>query len=234
MSDNKMVITIDGPSGSGKSTISRILASRLHYTYLDTGAMYRAVGFQAKRQSINLEDESGCAQLPELLDNMHLTLSPAENTIEETRVFLDGEDISTAIRTAEMGLIASRISAEPIVRQKLTEMQRRMGEQGEIVAEGRDTGTVVFPKAEVKFFLDAAPEERARRRQQQLQRKGQQVDFQELLQQIIKRDNDDSARSLAPLKPAADAIIVDSSKMTIEDVVSFMLSKVTGATQNNS
>jgi cytidylate kinase len=125
-----------------------------------------------------------------------------------------------------MGMVASRVSAEPVVREKLTEMQRQIGSRGGIVAEGRDTGTVVFPKAEYKFYMDASPEERARRRQLQLREKGQEEDYQKLLEQIIKRDHDDSARSLAPLTPAQDAVIVDTSAMSIEAVASHMLEKI--------
>lgn len=214
------IITIDGPSGSGKSTISRLVAARLGFTYLDTGAMYRAVGYKAKKLGIDLTDG---ASLAKLLENIDLVLAPGDG---DTRVVLDQEDISLAIRTAEMGLVASKVSAQPVVRAKLTEMQRRMGGKGNVVVEGRDTGTVVFPGARYKFFLDAKPEERARRRCLQLREKGMDADEQEILVQIIRRDQDDSGRSLAPLKPAADALIVDTSELTIDEVVAFMLEKV--------
>lgn len=221
------IITIDGPSGSGKSTISRLVAARLGFTYLDTGAMYRAVGFKAGKLGIDLSDG---ASLAGMLENIDLVLAPGDG---DTRVILDQEDISLAIRTAEMGLVASKVSAQPVVRAKLTEMQRRMGQQGRVVVEGRDTGTVVFPAARHKFFLDAKPEERARRRCLQLREKGLQADEQEILAQIIKRDQDDSGRSLAPLRPAADAVIVDTSHMNIDEVVSFMLEKVEKPGQNS-
>jgi len=221
------IITIDGPSGSGKSTISRLVAARLGYTYLDTGAMYRAVGYKARKLGIDLSDG---ASLAKMLENIDLILAPGDG---DTRVILDQEDISLAIRTAEMGLVASKVSAQPVVRAKLTEMQRSMGRTGRVVVEGRDTGTVVFPGARHKFFLDAKPEERARRRCLQLREKGQKADEQEILAQIIKRDHDDSARSLAPLKPADDAIIVDTSDLTINDVVSCMLEKVEKTRQNS-
>lgn len=220
------IITIDGPSGSGKSTISRLVAARLGFTYLDTGAMYRAVGYKASRLGIDLTDGPALAAM---LENIDLVLAPGEG---DTRVILDQEDISQAIRTAEMGLVASKVSAQPVVRARLTEMQRRLGRQGRVVVEGRDTGTVVFPGARYKFFLDAKPEERARRRCLQLREKGQQADEQDILVQISKRDRDDSGRALAPLKPAADAVIVDTSRMTIDDVVSFMLEKVEKLGQN--
>jgi cytidylate kinase len=226
MAEKKAVVTIDGPAGAGKSTISRLLAARLHYTYLDTGALYRAVGFKVREAGLELDDEAGRAALPGLLDEIEIYLAPAASADNETRVFVNGQEVSAVIRTAAMGMIASRVSAEGVVREKLTEMQRRLGARGGVVAEGRDTGTVVFPQAEHKFYLDASPEERARRRQLQLKEKGQEVEYRELLAQIVKRDHDDASRSLAPLKPAEDAVIVDTSAMTIEEVVSFMLTKI--------
>jgi len=233
MSEKMAIIAIDGPSGAGKSTISRRLADKLRYTYLDTGAMYRAVGLKVRRANLDLDTPQGRETLPLLLADIDLRLAPGRKEGEETRVFLDGEDISAEIRSAEMGMVASRVSAEPIVREKLTDMQRQLGSQGSVVAEGRDTGTVVFPQAEYKFYLDATPEERARRRQRQLLEKGQVVDYQDLLQQIRKRDSDDSGRSLAPLKPAADAIIVDSSEMSIGGVINYMLGIIKARPRND-
>lgn len=214
---NPVIVTIDGPSGAGKSTITKLLAAKLNYTYLDTGAMYRAVGLKIHRTGTDMVDRHA---LQKLLDGIDLRLVPDENG---TRVLLDDEDVSEAIRTSEMSMIASRVSAATLVREKLTFLQRKVGREGSIVAEGRDMGTVVFPKADHKFFLDASPEERARRRQKQLAEHGQRVDFKETLEQIIKRDKDDSSRTLSPLKPAEDAIIIDSSKMTIDEVVDFMV-----------
>ena len=226
MAEKKNIITIDGPSGAGKSTISKLLAARLHYTYLDTGAMYRVVGLQVKRSGLDLEAEGAGKKLDHLLDTIDMRLAPGEEG-QETRAFLGGEDVSDAIRTPEMAMLASRVSAEPEVRKKLTDMQREIGSNGAIVAEGRDMGTIVFPDAKYKFFLDATAEERARRRQKQLLEQGRKVGFAELLAQIQKRDGDDSSRSLAPLKPAADAVVIDSSAMNIDEVVSFMLAAVT-------
>jgi cytidylate kinase len=226
MAEKKNIITIDGPSGAGKSTISKLLAARLHYTYLDTGAMYRVVGLQVKRSGLDLEAEGAGKKLNHLLDTIDMRLAPGEEG-QETRAFLGGEDVSDAIRTPEMAMLASRVSAEPEVRKKLTDMQREIGSNGAIVAEGRDMGTIVFPDAKYKFFLDATAEERARRRQKQLLEQGRKVGFAELLAQIQKRDGDDSSRSLAPLKPAADAVVIDSSAMNIDEVVSFMLAAVT-------
>jgi cytidylate kinase len=225
MAEQKNIITIDGPSGAGKSTISKLLAVRLHYTYLDTGAMYRVVGLQVERAGLDLEAEGAREALVQLLAGLDMTLAPGEEG-KETRAFLNGEDVSDAIRTPEMAMVASRVSAQAEVRKKLTEMQRTIGRDGAIVAEGRDMGTIVFPDAMHKFFLDASPHERAQRRQKQLAENGQKVEFQEILTQIQKRDRDDSGRSLAPLQPAEDAVIIDSSEMSIDEVVSFMLAAV--------
>jgi cytidylate kinase len=225
MAEQKNIITIDGPSGAGKSTISKLLAAKLHYTYLDTGAMYRVVGLQVERAGLDLEAEGAREDLVQLLAGLDMTLAPGEEG-KDTRAFLNGEDVSDAIRTPEMAMVASRVSAQAEVRKKLTEMQRTIGKNGAIVAEGRDMGTIVFPNAMHKFFLDASPEERAQRRQKQLAENGQKVEFQEILAQIQKRDRADSGRSLAPLQPAEDAIIIDSSEMSIDEVVSFMLAAV--------
>jgi cytidylate kinase len=187
--------------------------------------MYRVVGLQVERSGLDLQAENANERLAGLLDSLDMALAPGEEG-QETRAFLDGEDVSDAIRTPEMALIASRVSAEAQVRRKLTEMQRLIGNKGAIVAEGRDMGTIVFPDAKYKFFLDATPGERARRRQKQLLEKGQKVEYEELLAQIQKRDRDDSSRSLAPLKPADDAVVIDSSEQSIDEVVSFMLKVV--------
>ncbi|MDA8165554.1 MAG: (d)CMP kinase [Desulfobacteraceae bacterium] len=222
MLPDKAIVTIDGPSGAGKSTISRGLAARLGYTYLDTGAMYRAVGLSLERQGVALDrDEETLARR---LAAVELRLAPNEGA--DVQVFLNGEDVSTAIRTPEMGMVASRVSAHPLVRRTLTELQRRLGAPGRIVAEGRDMGTVVFPGAEFKFYLDAAAEVRARRRCEQLRAQGQPVAYEEILAQIVKRDRDDSARALAPLKPAADAVIIDSSGLDIAGVIGAMMENI--------
>ena len=225
MVERKDIVTIDGPSGAGKSTISKLLAAGLHYTYLDTGAMYRVVGLQVLRNGLDLEKNGAKERLVQLLAELDLAMAPGKDG-RETRVFLAGEDVSELIRTPEIAMAASRASAEPEVREKLTAMQRSIGSRSAIVAEGRDMGTVVFPDAKHKFFLDASPEERARRRQNQLAESGQHIGFEEILAQIKKRDQDDSSRALAPLKPAEDAVIVDSSEMGIAEVVAFMLAVI--------
>ncbi len=225
MAEKKSIVTIDGPSGAGKSTISKLLAARLQYTYLDTGAMYRVVGLQVLRGGLDLEVQGAREKLASLLAALDMTLAPGEEG-KETRAFLNGEDVSAAIRTPEMAMVASRVSAQAEVRKKLTEMQRTIGNNGAIVAEGRDMGTVVFPDAMHKFFLDASQMERAKRRQKQLAENGQKIEYQEILAQIQKRDEDDSNRALAPLKPAEDAVVIDSSEMGIDEVVSFILAAI--------
>lgn len=218
MLEKQAIVTIDGPSGSGKSTISRMLAARLGFTYLDTGAMYRAVGLLLERKGISLEDSETLQKHLAALD-----LRLVANGDNGTRVLLNDEDVSLAIRTPEMGLVASRVSAYPLVREKLTAIQQQLGKKGGLVAEGRDMGTVVFPGAEFKFFLDATVEERALRRRQQLAEQGQHIAHEKILDQIIRRDQADSGRALAPLVAAQDAIVVDSSNMSLEGVLDFML-----------
>ncbi len=217
------VVTIDGPSGVGKSTVSRRLAARLGFTYLDTGAMYRAVALGCVKNGVDVEDEAAVAKL---LDSLDIELLPPQTPDGDVRVLLNGEDVSDEIRTPEAGMLASKVSALPPVRARLTALQQAMGRAGGLVAEGRDTGTVVFPGAAWKFFLDAPPEERARRRFNQLREQGQEVDEQELLAQIIKRDRNDRQRTIAPLTRAEDALLIDSSRLTADQVVEQMLSVI--------
>lgn len=218
-----IIITIDGPAGSGKSTISRAVAAKFNYAYLDTGAMYRAVGLQAVRSGVDPDDE---VKMADMLDCLDLHLLPGDG---EPVVMLGSEDVSHEIRTPEMGMMASKVSAKAIVRNKLTEIQQRIGAKGSVVAEGRDMGTVVFSEARYKFYLDATPEERSRRRTEQLQAQGLEVDFAEILTQTKKRDFDDSNRAIAPLKPANDAILIDSSLMSIAQVIELITKEVQGS-----
>lgn len=224
MSESLQIVTIDGPSGVGKSTVSRRLAARLGFTYLDTGAMYRAVAYGCKQAGVDIDNEQAVG---DLLHNMRIELLPPEQSEDDVRVFLNGKEISAFVRTPEMGMWASKVSALPVVRKKLTDMQQAMGRAGKVVAEGRDTGTVVFPGAAWKFYLDASPEERARRRVLQLRQQGEQVNEAEILAQIVQRDQDDSRRTLAPLKAAADAIHINSDHLNADEVVARMLAEIT-------
>ncbi len=225
MSDFLRVVTIDGPSGGGKSTVSRLLAAKLGFTYLDTGAMYRAVAYSCQQADIDLENESG---LTDFLNSLHITLSPAEAVDSDVGVQVNGKEVGVLLRTPEMGMLASKVSAHPPVRTYLTTLQQEIGAGGNIVAEGRDIGTVVFPQAAWKFYLDAQPEVRMRRRAAQLREQGVEVDEQQLLDQIIKRDKDDSERTIAPLKQAPDALYIDSSGKSVEKVLELMQRKVEG------
>ena len=223
MASPQQIVTIDGPSGVGKSTVSRAVAARLGYTYLDTGAMYRAVAWKCLQEGVSPDDEQGVARL---LDDLDIRLLPPEREGDDVRVLVDGRDVSREIRTPEMAMAASRVSALGVVRQRLTRMQQEMGAAGRIVAEGRDTGTVVFPRAAWKFFLDAAPGERARRRAEQLRQRGQEVDEEEILAQIIQRDRDDRQRTIAPLRAAPDAIHIDTTNLDLDQVVDLILSHI--------
>ncbi len=224
MSPKQRIVTIDGPSGVGKSTISRRVAKALSFTYLDTGAMYRAVGLKLQGAAIDLDDEDS---LRTCLETIELTLLPAAEGSDDVGVILDGRDVSQEIRSPEMSMLASRVSALPAVREKLTRMQQEIGRKGGVVAEGRDTGTVVFPLAAWKFYLDADPQERMKRRAKQLRAGGERVDEEKLLAMIIKRDHDDQTRSIAPLCKAEDALVIDTGVLTIEEVTQTMLEAIT-------
>jgi CMP/dCMP kinase len=217
------IVTIDGPSGVGKSSVSRKVAAELGYTYLDTGAMYRGVGLYFHRQGIAVDDEP---LISPRLAGIRLALLPVVSAQEDVGVVLNDEDVSSQLRTPEMSMIASRISALPSVRGFLTEMQRRLAAAGKVVAEGRDMGTVVFPGAAHKFFLDADPEERCRRRVLQLREKGEQVDEKQLLQMILQRDTNDSQRAVAPLKKADDAQLINTTSLSFEQVCEKIVTRV--------
>jgi cytidylate kinase len=211
-----MIVTIDGPSGVGKSTISRKLAAELGLTYLDTGAMYRAVALYLKKNDCDIADVS---VVQEALENITIDLIPAATEEDDVGVLLNDENVSGLIRSPEISMLASRVSALPSVRTKLTRLQQSIGGKGGIVAEGRDTGTVVFPAAKHKFFLDASARERVRRRAEQMRARGEQVDEAALLKMNSVRDKQDSERAVAPLKKAADAILVDTTGLTIDQVL---------------
>jgi cytidylate kinase len=211
-----IVVAIDGPSGAGKSTVARRLAERLGYLYIDTGAMFRTVALCVQRAQIGLDDENALAALCRDLE-----ISFVRNQ-DSYRVLANGEDVSEAIRTPEISLLTSRISTKKAVREVLLHEQRRMGRAGNVVLEGRDIGSVVFPHAEVKFFLSASPEERGRRRFLELQAKGESVTLEKTIAEVIARDAQDEQREHAPLCMAEDALLIDSDGVSAEEVLSRM------------
>ncbi|MBP3384176.1 MAG: (d)CMP kinase [Firmicutes bacterium] len=210
-------VAIDGPSGAGKSTIAKAVGKKLGLDYIDTGAMYRAVGYKTLTTSIDPDD---AAAMQQMLDSTEIDFSKGD-------IILDGEIVNDKIRTNEMSMMASRVSAIPAVREKLVELQRKMGQTKSIIMDGRDIGTNVLTDAEFKFFMTASAEERADRRYKELIEKGQDVSYETVLDDIIKRDHNDMTRKLNPLKKADDAIELDTTGMSIEEVTDFIFKEVT-------
>jgi cytidylate kinase len=210
----RIVVAIDGPAGAGKSTASRALAQRLGYGYVDTGAMYRAVGVLAAERGVGFDDD---AALERLVTGLSFELRDGG-----TALTVDGREVSAAIRRADAGDLASRVSTRPAVRSRLVALQRALGASGGVVMEGRDIGTVVFPDAPVKLYLTASPAERARRRAAELRARGEQVDEAALAAELAARDRRDSERAHSPLRPASDARLVDTTHLTLDEVVDRM------------
>ncbi len=204
----KKIIAIDGPAGAGKSTVSKICAARLGYTYIDTGAMYRAVALKALLSGKPVED---------LISDIDIKLD------EAARVFLDGREVTKEIRTPEVSKGASDVAKFGFVRKKLTELQREMARQGSVIMDGRDIGTQVLPNADLKIFLTASVEERARRRFEELKEKNLAADFEQIKKEITLRDKQDTEREIAPLAQAEDAILLDTTNLSIEQVVEKIL-----------
>jgi cytidylate kinase len=220
----RKVITIDGPAGAGKSTVSRAVAAELNYLYLDTGALYRALAYKALKTKIDINAPEGLASF------CRKTEVELKNIKGKMMVFVDGENVSDKIRTEEIGLAASVISACPVVREKLLVLQKEAGAKGGIVAEGRDMGTVVFPDAEFKFFLDADIEERIKRRTEELYLKNETDGIEAVARDMKARDRQDTSRDAAPLTAARDALIIDSTSLNIPQVVELILKRIRGAT----
>ncbi len=217
--NKKLLITIDGPAGAGKTTVSKMLAKRLGYNYIDTGALYRGIAYEARQKNITASDDNN---LKKICENINLEFV---NVGEEQHLFSNNKDIEPFIRTEEISMLASAVSAKPFVRKALLKLQRNLGSKKCAVFEGRDMGTVIFPNADIKFFLQASIEERAERRYKQLPNASEGV-LKYIKNRIIKRDKNDSERKLAPLKPAEDAIIIDSTEMRAEQVAELMIASI--------
>jgi cytidylate kinase len=211
--ERKFIITIDGPAGAGKSTVSKTLAKKLNYIYLDTGALYRALAYKTLKLKISLDEVSALA---DLCSNTTVVLKDIDG---QMKVYVDGEDVEEKIRTEEVGLAASKISTFAVVREKLLNLQREGGAEGGIVAEGRDMGSVVFPHADYKFYLDAHLEERIKRRHKELLEKGATVEYKSIQKDMFARDKQDKQREIAPLKAPDGAIIIDSDNLSAVQVV---------------
>ncbi|MBQ3611025.1 MAG: (d)CMP kinase [Firmicutes bacterium] len=209
-------IAIDGPSGAGKSTIAKLVAKKLGIDYIDTGAMYRAVGYKMKREDVPFEE---CDELQAMLDATDIDFVSGD-------IILDGQIVNTLIRTSEVSQMASKCSALPMVREKLVEIQRNMGSRKSVIMDGRDIGTNVLKDAEYKFFLTASAEERAERRHKELIEKGEEITFEEVLRDIQARDHNDMTRALNPLRKADDALEVDSTGMDIDQVTEAILKEI--------
>jgi len=214
-------VAIDGPAGAGKSTVAKIIAEKLNYIYVDTGAMYRAITLRALQQHVNLEDEQA---LTGLAASTRIELSAGCN--KGARVFMDGKEVSFEIRAPEVSRNVSLVARVPGVRKELVDQQRRMARSSNVVMEGRDVGTVIVPDAQVKIFLTACVNERAKRRRKDLAGQGFKLTLGDMMEEINERDKLDSSRSVAPLVPAPDAEIIDSSKMRMHNVVELILELV--------
>ena len=216
----KLIVAIDGPAGAGKSTVAKRLAKELGYTYMDTGAMYRAFAWKVMEEGMDLGAEG---ELRRALQDTNIELAEQDG---RPSVLLNGVDVTDRIRTPELSQLASRVSTSKIVRERMVELQRAMGSKGGVVAEGRDIGTVVFPNAEVKIYLDASAQERARRRFEELRGQGSQVTMEETLREMEERDRRDKERDVAPLRKAGDALVIDSTGSAVDGIVERIMQEI--------
>ncbi|CUS78672.1 cytidylate kinase [Candidatus Kryptonium thompsonii] len=224
----KIIIAIDGPAGSGKSTTARLVAQKLGYTYIDTGAMYRALTLKVIESNVDPNDEDSIVKLAE---NTRIDLIYENGNL---KVILDNRDVSDKIRTPEVTSLVSVVSAHPKVRDIMVKKQRELGKDGGVVIDGRDIGTVVFPNADLKIFMTADVKERAKRRQKELKAQGFEIEIEKLIKEIEERDEFDSNREISPLKKADDAIEIDTTNLTIEEQVELVLKKAYELINQNS
>jgi cytidylate kinase len=215
-----MIIAIDGPAGSGKSTIAKFIAKNLNYRYIDTGAMYRAVAWSAKKEGIDLDDENAVGQWVAKLKIEFIANS------EGQQVKVNGENTTGLLKNEVVGRGAAKVAAQKRVREILVAKQKEIGQSGNVVMDGRDIGTQVFPNAELKFFMDADAEERGKRRYLELKEKNMNVDLENIIAEVKLRDHEDKTRSISPLHPAKDAIEVDTTKFTIEEVINQVMKQI--------
>jgi len=215
----KIRIAIDGPAGAGKSSVSMLVAQMLGYSYVDTGAVYRCVAFAMGEQDVKIEEED---KIRAILENFDVSFKMIDGL---NHVYLNGKDITSFIRTEKVSMLASTSSALPFVRSALFELQKQFGRQGGVVMEGRDIGTVIMPDAELKIFLTASPKNRAKRRLGDLEKKGVKITLEELIEEIMKRDKQDSERKIAPLKQADDAVLLDNTDMNLVQTAEFIVEK---------
>ena len=222
-----MIIAIDGPAGSGKSTVAKIVAEKLNFRYIDTGSMYRSVAWKSLKKNTALGDEGAVA---DIASKVKIELVPGK---DGQLVFVDGKNITDQLKVEEISRGAAIVAAQPMIRKIMTTKQRKLGKQGKVVMDGRDIGTVVFPQADRKFFLDADPKERGRRRFIELKEKGQvkNTDLPTIIAQIVQRDHEDRSRKIAPLKQAKDAMLIDTTHLSVDQVAEEIIKIITPGSQ---